>query len=434
MERKLRILVISYLPWREDNNTGNSYSNIFKGCENKYEFAQIYFRDGLPHNSLVHKYYHISEMKLLKRLVGNRAPVGKAFEMESSMDTPDDTFSPAYNKARVLRWEVFFFIREMIGLSTSWKTKEFDDFLDGFNPDLVFATLSTEPITHRVMWYVQERFSIPLVTYPWDDYYSLKRINFAPFFWIRMSYGRHYLRKTALRSSYMYVISGIMKREYEKEFHKDCHLLYKGRDFSSREYSPCSLHDPIQILYMGNILLGRWKTLAMLAEAIKKVNDHFGTTKFYLNIYTLSPTSKEMLSALNVERCSQINPPISNEMVDTTMENADILVHAEPCELSQIQIFRASFSTKLADCFYHAKCILAIGGYTASMDYLESEDAAIIVKKGESIYDALLKMLKDKDMIVEYAKKGWDCGCRNHQIKDMQEMVYNDFLKVTGKA
>ena len=33
MQRKIRILTITYTTWREDNNLGNSYSNIFKGME-----------------------------------------------------------------------------------------------------------------------------------------------------------------------------------------------------------------------------------------------------------------------------------------------------------------------------------------------------------------------------------------------------------------
>lgn len=55
---------MTYLPWREDNNIGNSYSNIFRNTDkDKYEFAHIYVRDGMPQNKLVHEYYHISEKK-----------------------------------------------------------------------------------------------------------------------------------------------------------------------------------------------------------------------------------------------------------------------------------------------------------------------------------------------------------------------------------
>ncbi len=433
MNRKLKILIITYLPWRGDNSIGNSYSNIFHGCEDKYEFAQIYIRDGMPQNNIVHKYYHISEMKLLKRLVGKREPVGKAFDIEDSRNMPKDTFSSTYNKARILRWEIFFMIRELIGLSRSWKTEDFDAFLDSFKPDIVFGTLSTVPMINRIMWYVKDRYNIPLITYPWDDYYSLKHVSFSPFFWIRKFYGRHYLRKTALRSNYMYVITDLMKREYENAFHQDCRLLYKGYVFDNNDFTSTLPHDPIQILYMGNIGLGRWQTLRMLAQAIKQINDEMGKAVFYLNVYTLSPQNKKIKAALNVDGCSQVNPPVANEIVEPTMRGADILVHAEPCKLSQIQFFRASFSTKLVDYFHNAKCILAIGGMTASTDYLASHDAAIVVKKNESIYETLKRIFDNNNIITIYAQKAWDCGYQNHQIKHIQARVYNDFLNEIEK-
>ena len=60
-KQKIRILVITSMPWRNDNNIGNSYSNIFSGLEHKIEFAHIYCRSGMPQNNLCHKYFQITE-------------------------------------------------------------------------------------------------------------------------------------------------------------------------------------------------------------------------------------------------------------------------------------------------------------------------------------------------------------------------------------
>lgn len=68
MQRKIRILTITYTTWREDNNLGNSYSNIFKGMDDRLEFASIYFKDTMPENALCHNYFHISEKKLFKSI------------------------------------------------------------------------------------------------------------------------------------------------------------------------------------------------------------------------------------------------------------------------------------------------------------------------------------------------------------------------------
>ena len=37
-EEKIRVLVVSYLPWRNDVSVGNTLSNIFDGMQDKVEF------------------------------------------------------------------------------------------------------------------------------------------------------------------------------------------------------------------------------------------------------------------------------------------------------------------------------------------------------------------------------------------------------------
>ncbi len=427
MKRKLKILVITYLPWRDDNNIGNSYSNIFKGTDkDKYEFAHIYIRDGMPQNSLVHEYYHISEKKLLKRLLFNRKPVGEYFHMDNCENTQKEEFSKLYNKARILRWEIFFWIREMAGMSNCWKSKELEDFLDYFKPDLVFGTLSANPLISNLMCYISNSRNIPLITYPWDDHYTLKRTSLSPVYWIRRFQGRYYQRKSVKQSSFMYVISNLMKEEYEKIFKKECKILFKGHDFNKDFVVNYEVHHPVNIVYMGNIGAGRWKSLAFLAKVIKKINEVEGETKVFLNVYTLSPKDFDIISGLNVDGASKLNESVPNNEVMNVLKNADILVHAEPLGKTDCQFYRASFSTKLVDYFLYAKPILSIGGMTASTDYLLKNDATIYLTT-ENAMHIMKSIVNNSTVLKEYAEKAWNCGVRNHQIKEIQDRMYNDF-------
>lgn len=64
--RRIRVLVITHGPWREDTSIGNSYSNIFAGMEDRLEFAQIYLKGTTPNSDLVSHYFHIPEKALIK--------------------------------------------------------------------------------------------------------------------------------------------------------------------------------------------------------------------------------------------------------------------------------------------------------------------------------------------------------------------------------
>lgn len=432
MGKKIKILVITYLPWREDNNIGNSYSNIFANTQDKYEFAHIYVRNGMPQNTLAKDYYHISIIKMMKRMFKPNLVVGERMKIEDSSQTEKTLFSSCFKKMKMLRWPVFFLVEELAGLSKSWKTKEFDQFIDDFDPDLIFGTLPDNPLISNLMLYVKNRKNIPLVTYPWDDYYSLHHSNLSPIFWIRKMMQRHYLYKTAQASEFLYVISNLMKDEYELAFKKDCRLMFKGYNFdASKTLEKKKVEYTIQLVYMGNIGAGRWKTLALLASAIRDIN--VDGPKMMLNIYTLSPTDDKMKAALNIDGTSRLNLPVPNEKKQKVMDGADILLHVEPFKKSEYQFYRASFSTKLVDYFYSAKCILAVGGMTASTDYLVRNDAAICITDKCSIKENLMKIVDKPQLINEYAKKSWDCGLINHQIDKIQTRMYNDFKSLLPK-
>lgn len=386
----------------------------------------------MPQNTLAKDYYHISIIKMMKRMFKPNLVVGERMKIEDFSQTEKTQFSSFFKKMKMLRWPVFFLVEELAGLSKSWKTKEFDQFIDDFDPDLIFGTLPDNPLISNLMLYVKNRKNIPLVTYPWDDYYSLHHSNLSPIFWIRKMMQRHYLYKTAQASEFLYVISNLMKDEYELAFKKDCRLMFKGYNFdASKTLEKKKVEYTIQLVYMGNIGAGRWKTLALLASAIRDIN--VDGPKMMLNIYTLSPTDDKMKAALNIDGTSRLNLPVPNEKKQKVMDGADILLHVEPFKKSEYQFYRASFSTKLVDYFYSAKCILAVGGMTASTDYLVRNDAAICITDKCSIKESLMKIVDNPQLINEYAKKSWNCGLENHQIDKIQTRMYNDFKSLLSK-
>lgn len=77
MGKKLKVLLVTSMPWRDDNNIGNSYSNIFfRGLDENVEFAHIYCRSGMPQNKICKKYFRIDESKLVTSLFNNNYKLG----------------------------------------------------------------------------------------------------------------------------------------------------------------------------------------------------------------------------------------------------------------------------------------------------------------------------------------------------------------------
>lgn len=424
MKAKIRLLVVTYHPWREDISVGNTLSNIFNGMEDRIEFANIYIRDDKPCNKIVKRFFNISEKRLAKSIF-TRSGVGNEVKAVGESDKKE-YFSASYNAARRMRWDIMLLAQDLIGCLGCWKTNELDKFVQSFDPDLIFGPLGRMPIGNNIMTYISKRHNVPLVAYPWDDHYSLHKKSWSPIFWMKLFLERQSIRRCAKQSEFLYCITSLMQKEYSVYFNKQCRLLYKGFHFDSEP----TIKDPsnvLRLIYMGNIGSGRWKLLSKVARAVNEINTK--SKKLELYIYTLSPKSPKMEKCLNVGD-SHMMDPVPESMKMQTLNSADILLHVEPVSTKDRLMFRLSFSTKIVDYLYNAKCILALGGDTASMEYLIENNAGIVELDDKKIKKSLNDLIANPYLIVEYSKKAWNCGVNNHNIETIQSKVYNDFIEV----
>lgn len=425
--RKMRILLITSMPWREDNNIGNSYSNIFSGLTGEIEFAHIYCRSGMPSNSICYRYFQITEQDLIRNIKDRKFKPGKSFNLSNPQTLTKETFSAVYDKMRILRWEIFFFARNILWEISNWRTKELDKFVEQFDPDIIFGTLTYMPNINKLMVYLKNKFNKPLVTYAWDDVYSLKQYSLSPLYWLRRFIQRQAIRNCVRECSYMYTITELLQREYSELLNIECKMLYKGYKFVGNmpEYPKNKF---IKLLFMGNMGGGRWKMLKKIVKSLDKINEN--EVQVELFIYSLTPRNDKITNALT-RKYSHIMDVIPSSEVINTMRSADVLIHVEPNNIKDRLSLRASFSTKLVDYFYSGRCIYAVGGHTASMEYLERYNAAIVEYNIDNIYDSLLAICDNRNKIESYGRKAWECGKSNHNIKGIQKKILEDFQSLT---
>ena len=91
-------------------------------------------------------------------------------------------------------------------------------------------------------------------------------------------------------------------------------------------------------------------------------------------------------------------------------------------------MFRLSFSTKIVDYLFNAKCILAVGEDTGTINYLKENACAITVKNGNDVKPILCELYNHPDRLQFFGEKAWECGEKNHDIHVIQDRVYQDFL------
>lgn len=435
---KMKILILSWEPWNNTNTFGNSYSAIWDGMNN-VEIANIYCRYGHPYNDIVSRYFQITEKTLIKNLIYKNIPSGKEIfydkeaHQDSDIGSAQSVNDLSNKQLKIVNWirthrlQILFWVRDLIWNICRWKSKALNDFVDSFNPDIIFVPIYYSTYLNDMCVHLKKYSGKKMVGYISDDNYTLKQFNLSPFYWIDRLIKRPHIKKVIKNCEFIYTITDRQKEEYEKIFNIECKLLWKGANFSKKPAEACK-SIPVKIVFMGNLGLERWKTLAGIVKELSIINAN--ECKANLFIYSLTPRTTKMEHALNVEGTSQIMPVAAPEEVEGILADANIVLHVEPYKLKYRLMYRHSFSTKIVDYFHCGRCILAVGGNTGTMDYLRRNDAAIVITDKKQLAKILSIILFDDVKLNDYSFNAWNCGVKNHQLSKIQRGLYEDLQNI----
>lgn len=438
LDNSPKILIVSDATWADDNNIGNTFSNLFKDWP-KNNIGMIYTRSDMHNTSVCDTFFQISEIRLIKRFFSSHIKTGNKIDIvdlensdiKKKLKKDEEAGKILYRFFLKHRWNIFLTGRELLWKIGDWKTKELDEFIDEFNPDIVLSLACPGMYMNRLQQYIIKRSKAKSIIYFVDDVYSNKRFNLSPIFWFNRQITRKGIRKTVSMCDLVYTIIDKQKKEYDSFFDVNSKILNKGGDFSESLNFKNDDSKPIKLIYTGNITSGRWETLVKIGEALDKINKSY--TKATLSIYTKNQLHGKIDKAFKEIKSIEFKGSIDANQVKEVQNRGDILVHVESMKLKEKLETRLSFSTKLVDYFERGKCILAVGWKeAASISYLKENTAAIVIDNIEDIELVLNEVLNNQARITEYAIQSWELGRRNHQIEIIRDNFYNT-LKILVK-
>lgn len=425
MEKKEypKVLVVSTNAWRD--NTGiNTLIEFFK-CWDADKLAQVYTKSTLPNTSVCNTFFSISENAVMKSVLKRGTKTGKqVFNTEGDSDLVDQSavneqkmYSTYHGKLRVF----LSYCREIVWKFGRWKTAELDKFVDDFNPDVLYIPIYPTIYMGRIQKYIIERTKKPIVSYIADDNYSYEAAGKGFFAKVHRFYLRKYVKYIIEHSAKLMVISPKQKEESDRLFGVDSVVMTKGIDFDP--FEPYEVNKPIKMVYTGKLIIGRWKSLAAIAEALGKINAN--EIRMELDIYTTDVLTEEQKQQLNRNGCS-VRGSLTLQQVKEVQKKADILVFAESLEEQFKHTARLSFSTKITDYLKSGKCIFAIGDKEiAPIDYFQRYDSAVTATTYDEIYMMMEHLVKNQNVINQYAEKAHCCGVLNHSREKMDELLKN---------
>lgn len=426
-----KVLVVSTNAWRD--NTGiNTLIELFK-CWHPERLAQIYTKSVLPKTAVCKNFFSISENAVIKSLFNRKIITGRTVNNETTNLTAD-VIEAISNENRLYEnmgsfRKVLSFFREIVWKFGKWKTAELNQFIDEFDADVLFLPIYPTIYMGRIQKYIICHTRKPVVSYLADDNYSYKAVRKNPISLLHRYVLRKYVKYIVKHSAKLMVIAPKQKEEYDKIFGVDSLVMTKGIDFEAfRNYQ---VGNPIKMVYTGKLIIGRWKSLAAIAEAFKEINSN--GMRITLDIYTTDSLTKEQSNLLNRNGCS-VRGALTLEQVKMVQKEADILVFVESLEKKYKNTARLSFSTKITDYLRSGKCIFAIGDKSiAPIDYFRRYDSALTATDYGMISQRLTELVDDPELILKYAKKAYDCGVEHHDRKRMNEVLIHTIEQASLK-
>lgn len=423
----MKVLILSKEAWRNEQNGGNVLSNIFNGFE--AEFAQIYCTDAKPSNNICKNYYQMTDKMMVNNII-KRAPIGKSILYKTFPHENIET--EAYSYVKKFNIGVIRIIRELVWKLARWNNASLQEFVIDFDPDIVFAPCYGNNYMLKLTRLVADMTKSPVISYISDDFYSNKNLSFSPLALINHFILRKNTRKTFPYYSLVYTMTDEQKEQCERAFGANVKILRKSGTFEySREKE--KVNAPIKMIYAGNAFLNRWKTLALLSDAIRQVNGN--DEKIRLDIYTNTDLPKEAYSKLNDGKACELHNVVGLDELRKLYQNSDIAIHAEGFDKKSINAVRLSFSTKIVDCLDSGCAVMAIcDSKQAGFAYLKRNDAAICIDNTDELFETINQIVLNPNILIDYQKKAFALGRKNHSEEKIKEGLLQDFDLILKKG
>jgi len=346
MEKKYPKILIVGQSFSLLSGGGITMTNLFKGWkkENIAVAAEIIDNVDL---SVCEIYYQLGYNENKKRfpfnIIEKKHPSGLRNFSQSNQSQIRNT----NNRNKLILSKLYNYILHFSGLFQYSRnlrlTKEFNNWLNYYEPDIIYSQLSTLALI-RFLTKLKNKINKPTVIHMMDDWPStISKPGLFHKYWKRKidKEFRYLLNISDLRLGICEAMCEEYKYRYNKEFfpfHNPIELD-KWNDLKHKSFNP----KDIIILYTGRIGLGIEKSLEETAIAIKNINRG---KKFYITLILQTKTDVPWIDKYNFIKQRFIK---DYNLYPQSLADADILLLPYDFSESSIKFIRYSFPTKASE-------------------------------------------------------------------------------------
>ena len=381
----MRVLVISNNAISEYNNNGKTISSFIRNIALE-NIAQLYFGSNeLPSIKNCHNYYRITEFDIFKSIISLKFKTKNTHaRLMSQIDTHINTKKKDSDFVKFLKKNAstLAVLREFLWKCGTWDTKELNDWIKKFNPDVIFAVLGGSIFTHNISITIAKRYNVPLNVYFTDDY-ILGDTASNIFQKLHQKKLKKVYKDTLSIAKKAFVIGDKMQEAYRQYYHRDFGILVNGINLEQfDEFKPVKLDlsKPILISYIGGLHLNRWQSIIHLAHILSTQNKYC----IQYRVFSVSCPDEYILkefSKAGVSYCGSLD----YAGVIEQMKISHFLLHVESFNSRNRIYTKYSISTKIPEYMASKRGVIAYGpSDIASIELFENNNIGCTITENDT--------------------------------------------------
>lgn len=398
-----RLLLVDGSPLSRITNMGilktNLLSNYPKECI--FQISTSGINDNSSANSMIK--YIVDKRSIL---FGSYGKIVEYNEISNSRTKQKSQGNSLVSNLKT-RFPVFFDdLSQLIRLRNTVYHKKLLSLIKEFNPNYILTFGVTISELYIAM-HLSKIFNLPIIIYISDDYIEYNHSKFSIFSKFLKNKLKITFNEIMKRSALRFVVSELMKIEYERRYGIEFNVLMDGIDtrYYKETVQPL-LSNEFTFTFLGSLEPNRWMNLSLLGDALDIINKE-SKYKCIFHIYAFDSERKIYSTRLSAQSI-ELKDEISFEDVPIVQIKSDILVHVE-CfpPFVHVNQTKYSMSTKIMQYLASGTPILAFGPCeVASIKFLQDYEATTIITTNElsSIILSITKLLSNIELKNQQAQ------------------------------
>lgn len=394
-----KILIVGTVPYSK-NNQSRAFDTYFNNFDAN-NLAQIFSNPEKPEIGHCNLLYQITDFMVLKNLFSFKKQPGKRYDFTNPINKVKSTNSISNKKNKFISMlyklgkhknSINYLLRGLIWNRKNWLTKDLIDWVDDFNPELIFISFSDDFFILQIGLFFARKYNIPIISTISDDYYFNNKFSLNPFWLIYHIKYKKLVDSIMIHKGENIYISDKIRLKYDSFFKKRGRTVFVSSDIQRLPFTKVN-KNKISFIYAGNLRLGRYRSIIKIADVLKNISPQYAIAVFS------DEKSKKIISKLKSRKNINYMGYIKYDELYNHLKNADFSIIAESTRKKDIVKTRYSLSTKVADSIAIGKPVLVYGSdESGAISFFREHDLPLVANNKSDLKKQLIKFINDYDL------------------------------------